>query len=152
MSAKSPSSMSRGCLASVSTEPLASRQTYLSWLLILAILHCKIYVTDNDLKRLGRRKVKRQERNKRVVLDLMDHRHRTTTKKEKLVPAGRWPCSAHETGCSLSPPRCRAHLVHLQARVDRDRDTVRYPGAHVCRCAVGQCPRKEMTRRDPFST
>ena len=50
---------SRAAVSWVSTEPLASGQAYLFWFLILAILHRKIYVTDNNLKRLGRREVKR---------------------------------------------------------------------------------------------
>ena len=75
MSAKSPSSKSRGCL--VGQHGTSCQWTaYLFWFLILAILHRKIYVTDNNLKRLGRREVKRQERNQRVVLDLMDHQHK----------------------------------------------------------------------------
>ena len=86
MSAKSPSSKSRGCLASVSTGRLASEQTYLFWLLVLAILHRKIDMTDNHFKRFGRREIKRQERNKRVVLNLTGRQHSTRTENEALVP------------------------------------------------------------------
>ena len=152
MPAKSPSSKSRGCLASVSTESLAIRQTYLFWFLVLAVLHRKIYVTDNHFERFGRREVKRQERNKRVVFDLMGHQRSTRRGREVPAPAGRSPYSIHETGCSLFPTPCHVHLVHSRARGDLDRDTVRYLDACVCRSVAGWCLRKEMTRRGPFST
>ena len=122
-------------VASVSTPSLVVRQTYLFWFLILAILHRKIDVTDNDSERIGRREVKRQERYKRVVLDLRAV-NIPREWEEDLVPAGRSPCLVHETGCFLFPILYRVHRVHSRARVDRDRDTVQCLDVSVRRSAV----------------